>query len=253
MEVEIENYKDNKELEKAQIENKMIEDGIDLNLEEKNFFDSTLGKIVNTGLDMGIRAVLPGFVEDQVIEIKNIIINEGFKQGLEMSINSCKEIGKSFKGIVTGKFDTIEEIDIALKKDGLLDNISKGIDNSLKIATSAQLLDKNVSKLIKASKNVIIENVSNKIGEGLKSEIRNIEKLKEYVNKWEDAYRNKDFDKMKKAYTFVKKYSEKIIPIQDIINRSNEVENIQTLLQNNGQKFDFSEEQKELLKTLSNT
>lgn len=46
---------------------------------QKNFLDSTLGKAINTAIDIGIRAVLPEFVEDQVINIKDNLINYGLK------------------------------------------------------------------------------------------------------------------------------------------------------------------------------
>ena len=43
--------------------------------EQKSFLETTLGQVVNTGLDIGIRAVLPDFIEEQVINIKENILN----------------------------------------------------------------------------------------------------------------------------------------------------------------------------------
>mgnify|MGYP001084677605 CR=1 FL=1 len=42
---------------------------------QKNFLETTLGKTINTALDIGIRAVLPDFVENQVINIKDLIMD----------------------------------------------------------------------------------------------------------------------------------------------------------------------------------
>ena len=55
---------------------------------------------------------------------------------------------------------------------------------------------------------------------------------------------------MKKSYTFVKKYSEKTMPIEDIINKSNEIENIQNLLESNGGNFEIEDVKLELAKVL---
>ena len=55
---------------------------------------------------------------------------------------------------------------------------------------------------------------------------------------------------MKKTYTFVKKYSEQTMPIEELIAKSNEIENIQKLLENNGGNFEISETNLELSKVL---
>ena len=46
---------------------------------QKSFLESTLGKAVNTAIDIGLRAILPDFVENQVIGIKNNLLNYGLK------------------------------------------------------------------------------------------------------------------------------------------------------------------------------
>ena len=55
---------------------------------------------------------------------------------------------------------------------------------------------------------------------------------------------------MKKSYTFVKKYAEKVMPIEDLINRANEIENIQNLIEKNGGNFEIEESKLELAKIL---
>lgn len=46
---------------------------------QKSFLESTLGKAVNTAIDIGLRAILPDFVENQVIGIKNNLLDYGLK------------------------------------------------------------------------------------------------------------------------------------------------------------------------------
>ena len=38
--------------------------------EQKSFLETNLGQVINAGVDLGIRALLPGFLEENVIEIK---------------------------------------------------------------------------------------------------------------------------------------------------------------------------------------
>ena len=46
---------------------------------QKSFLETTLGKTINTAIDIGLRAILPDFVENQVIGIKNNLLNYGLK------------------------------------------------------------------------------------------------------------------------------------------------------------------------------
>ena len=45
-----------------------------INVEKNNFLNSVLGKTINTAIDIGLRAILPDLIENQVIDIKWIKI-----------------------------------------------------------------------------------------------------------------------------------------------------------------------------------
>lgn len=246
MDISLENNINSNELNN----NVNLEQIQNLTQEEQSFFETTFGKIIDSGINIGIKAIFPNFIEDEIVEIKNTIITDGFKAGVKESLDSCKEVGKSFKGIITGEFESIDQINMAVKKGGLIDSISKLIDTSLKIAVDSDLLNETIGKVIKSGKNILLDNVSSNIEEGVKEQVKNIEKLKEHTDKWQKAFDEKDFNQMKKSYTFVKKYSERVMPVEELINKSNEIENIQKLLENNGGKFDIEDVKFELAKVL---
>lgn len=54
--------------------------------EQNNFLNTTVGKVVNTAIDLGLRWVLPNFIEDQVIDIKNSLIKGGLKEGINTTV-----------------------------------------------------------------------------------------------------------------------------------------------------------------------
>ena len=62
--------------------------------EQNNFLNTTVGKVVNTAIDLGLRWVLPNFIEDQVIDIKNSLIKGGLKEGINTLMKSKGEIIK---------------------------------------------------------------------------------------------------------------------------------------------------------------
>ncbi len=66
-----------------------------LETKQNNFIDTTVGKIINSGLNAGIRLVLPNLIEDEVINIKDQILKNGFESGVNEAIKSAKNLRQS--------------------------------------------------------------------------------------------------------------------------------------------------------------
>ncbi len=228
-----------------------IQNNVNISERQNKFLNSTLGKVINTGIDIGLKAVLPDFIENQIIEVKDVLMNNGLKDGVKEIVNQGIQLGKSASGIFTGEFENITQIENVVKKGGILDSTSKILDTALKFVESKNLLDKSTVRLIKQGKNSIISAVSNKIEESLTEQIKNIEKLENYCNKWKDSYNLKDIKGMEKAYKNLENYKEKVMPLKNIINQAEKIENIHTYIMNNGKTFEISDIEKELLNKLS--
>ena len=107
--------------------------------EQKNFLETTLGKVINTGLNLGLRVVLPDFIENEVIGIKDTILKEGFGAGIKKCINSAVDLGKSAIGIFTGKFENVSQVQTAIKNGGLIDSLSELLTTAINKAVDAML------------------------------------------------------------------------------------------------------------------
>ena len=210
---------------------------------QSNFLESSLGKIINSGLDLGLKAVLPDLIEEQIIEIKNTILESGFKEGIKYAINSAMELGKSTVGIVTGEFENIGQIQVAIKKGGIIDTLSNLLDKAIKFAENKNLINNNISSLIKSGKNTILNQISENIEESLTSQVTAIEKLDRYCANWKEYFEQKDFNGMEKEYKKIEKQIKNIIPIENTINKTRFIENLHNLIKNNGKNFDLSEEE----------
>ena len=227
--------------------------GLDINnneLEQNNFLNSTLGKVINTGLNLGLRALLPDVIEDQVIDIKDAIFNNGIKAGLKQAINSAIDIGKSAIGIFTGSFDNINQAHQAIKKGGLLDSTSELIDLGVNNAVNKDLINKDIASLIKNGKGVIINTIESNINKNFMNQINSLEYLEKYKVNWKEYYDSRDFDGMEREYKKIKERLKEIMPIENTMNSIRTLENLHLLIKNNGQNFDLSSEQIELAKTL---
>lgn len=217
---------------------------------QENFLESDIGKAINSAIDIGLKSVLPDLIEDQIIDIKNTILENGFSDGIKEVINSSINTGKSAIGIVTGNFENISQVQLAVKKGGILDSISKLLDYTIKFVTNKNIIDKNTSSLIKTGKNTIISSISDKIEQTLTNQLKAVEKLEKYCENWNIAYGIEDIAGMEKAYKNIKSNLNKVIPLENIINKARTIENINNLLKNNGYNFNLSQEELELSKKL---
>ena len=206
------------------------------------FLQTGLGKAVNSAVDIGLKAILPDIIEDEIIDIKDCIMENGFKAGIEEIIKSGIDFGKSVSGIITGNFETVEQIQMAVKNGGILDKTSELLDNIISIVKQKNLINNTTASLIKQGKNSIISSISNKIEETLTNQIKAVEKIEKYTNNWNTAYGIQDFDKMENAYKNIKNNLEKTIPLEKIITNARTIENIHNLIKNNGKNFNLSQE-----------
>ena len=220
-----------------------INNNLNIEKEQKNFLETTIGKVINTGLDIGLRYLLPDFIEDQVIDIKDSIIENGFKEGIKEAINSTIELGKSAVGIITGNFENISQVQSVIKTGGLLDSVSDLINTVVNKVVENGKISYSVGNIIKNGKNVIIDNISKNLENEFENQLDSIEKISKYSENWKKYYDNKDFEGMQKEYDKIKDKINDIIPIENTIKQARTIENLHTLIKNNGQDFNLSEEE----------
>lgn len=231
--------------------NNELSNNRNIEIGQKSFLENDIGKVINSALDIGLKAALPNLIEDQVIDIKNVILEQGFSEGIKEAISKGIELGKSVSGIVTGNFDNISQIQLAVKNGGIIDNISKLLDLSINLAKSKKLITQDVANLVKKGKNTVINSISNKIEESLTNQIKGVEKLEKYCIQWNTAYKNRDFSEMEKSYKNIKTNLNNVIPLEKTLIESRKIENLHNLIKNNGGSFNITENEKKLAEKLS--
>lgn len=215
-----------------------------------NFFQSTFGQLINSGIETGLKALLPDMIEDEIIEIKDTFINEGFSEAIEKTIDTAINFGKSALGIVTGNFESVSQAELAFEKGGIIDGISDAIDFILDKVGNTGLISKNITSAIKNGKDILLSNVSTNIKDEFKFQNENIEKLSKYNEMWKEGFELKDFKKMEDYMEKIEKILSKTMPVENIINQSRTIENLHELIKNNGQNFNLTKEQLELANML---
>ncbi len=218
---------------------------------QRNFLESTLGKTINAAVDIGLRWILPDLIENGIIEVKNSLIKGGLKEGINTAINSAINLGKSALGIFTGNFENISQAQSAIKTGGIIDGISDVLDTVLNKTTKMGIIDSNISSLIREGKNVILDNVSKNIEMSFTKQLDNIEKLNKYENNWKGYFKSQNFEGMQREYKKIQDRLKELIPLENTLKEARVIENLYTIIKNNGQKFDLTKEQLELAKMLT--
>ena len=229
---------------------KNINNNVEIEKEQKNFLETTIGKIVNTGLDIGIRALLPDFIDEQVINLKDNLFEYGFKEGITKTIDDAIDIGKSAIGIFTGNFENIEQMQSAVQTGGLIDGLSDLLDTVVGKVSQKGLINSNVANILTQGKNIILDNVQSNIEKTFAEQVTNSNNINEYINNWREAFENKDFNTMEKQYKKIETELKELAPIENTINQARTIENLHNLIKNNGQDFNLTKEQLELAEKL---
>jgi len=228
-----------------------ILNNLNLETEQNKFINSTIGKIINNAIDMGLRYVLPDLIEEEIIEVKDSLIKSGLKEGIKTAVDNAVNIGKSAIGIVTGNFENISQIKKAVEQGGLIDTVSDVIDLATNKAQSAGIIDRTLGSLIRSGKNSILNNVSSSIEKELSNQEENIEKLETYSENWKEYYNSKNFVGMSNEYNKIQDKLKEIIPIEETIKKARIIETLHNFIKNKGQRFDLSNQELELIEKLN--
>lgn len=219
-------------------------------IQQKIFLESKLGQVINQGINIGLKYVLPDVIENEIIEIKDTLIKNGLSEGVKKAIDSAINLGKSVLGIITGNFENIGQVQNAIKKGGIIDSVGEIIDKVVTTSVDKGVISTSIGRTIQRGKNTILNTVSNHIENEFQSQLNNIEKLEKYENNWKQYYKDRNFDEMQREYEKIQEKLKEITPIENTIKEARVISNIHQLIQNNGKNFDLSEEALELAKQI---
>lgn len=231
-----------------------IETNLNENIEQKqrSWTESELFKIIDNGLDAGIRTLLPDFLEDAVIELKNMILNGGFEQTLGNTINKIVEISKENGLLVNDRFTSVEQVKDTLVSGNIINGIDSLIDKEIDKLNEKEIINKKSANKLKKEKDTIVEKIEDNFELSFNNQEIDVKKTENNISNWKNAFNNQDFNLMKKEYKEIKKLMKTVMPLESIIDEYKTIQNLQELIKNNGKNFDLSQEELELANKLFN-
>ena len=217
-----------------------LNEKFDLQNLQENFLNSNIGQIANVAIDMGLRNLLPDFIENEVIGVKDALIKGGIREGIDTAIQNTINFGKKILGIDNASFSSIQQAENAIEKGKLKENITNAISNAIEKTSNLNLISENVSNQLKDGKGLIMDNISTNVENEFSNEIKALEKIEKYIGNWEKFYNKKNVEGLTKEYSKIQKQMKKIMPLENIIKKLNKIETINELIKNN-KNFDFSD------------
>lgn len=222
---------------------------LELDKSKNDFFDTTVGKVIDNTVNIAIKALVPDIIDDQVINVKDAIIEGGFKEGLEEIKRSGTNFKESIKGIITGEFKTIEQMKIAIKDGGILDFVSLCVDKGIKCLSEKTGIDKSTLILVSSGKDLLVNQITSSIENKFTEQLEEIERLDKYCEEWKEAYNNKDLGKINIVYEKIEDSLENVIQIESVLNKVNNIKNLNELINSSG-NFDLTDEELNLAKKI---
>ncbi len=217
---------------------------------QNRFMESNIGQLLNNALDTTLKIALPEFAEDAVIGAKDALLENGLIDGSKQIWNNIKEYGKSVLGIASGKFESVEQVQMATKSGGILDSVSSLFDFALDKAVEKEKITKSERQELKSNKNSFLKNMKSEISEELDNQVKYIEKIDEFSEKWFNCYNEQDLTGMKNANRNIQKYLEKSLPLEKTLKTARQIEIMENLIESTG-SFDITDEERELASALA--
>lgn len=223
------------------------------NLKERQneFLNSSFGQAIDSAVNTGLKIILPDKIENEVIQVKDALVQGGLKEATSKAIEVSIGKGKEILGVAGEIFNDISDIKKAVEKGGMIGGISKAIDVTLDNIKSSKLLPKEITNLIKSGKNLIVDSISKEVDNTLDEQAKAIEKINKYCTSWENALEKGNIKTMEKQITNIEKQLENVTPLVDTIKKVNEIKNQHEILKNkneNGEELKLTQEEKELCK-----
>ena len=216
------------------------------NLEmQSSAISDLLKNVINWSIDAGIKYFLPDSIENEVIKVKNDLLNKNVQDKIKETIENLINTGKQKLNIGQNELNNVKQLENFLKSPEtikiLSDTVEKILENkNLNIEKNKESLDKNY----------ISKNIENNLDHELKKQIDSINKIEEYTKDWYKNYNNKDYESMNKVYKNIKKELKNIIPLENIIKETKKIENLNELIKNKGGDFNLTKEELDLANKL---
>lgn len=197
---------------------------------------------------LGLRAILPDCIENQIIDFKNNIFKNGLLDGLKSVFENVVDIGKNILRMNNISVpDKIVNIKDSILNSDFINTIGKELGKSLDSLINLKDSNNDIYNIINDNKEIIISNFKSNLNEEFKFQNKLFYNINNEISNWKENLSNENYEGMEKSFKLIQQYNSKIMPIDNIVKDINYIESIHKLLANNNS---ISSEELELAQKL---
>ncbi|MCL2382801.1 MAG: hypothetical protein FWC79_01160 [Oscillospiraceae bacterium] len=228
------------------------ENSLTIAREQDRFFDTTLGRVINRGIDLGIRAIFPEFLENKVIDVKDALINEGLNSAIRTAIDQTLELGRrALSDFLTRGFRNVSDARDVLETGDLLANVSKELDHVIERTERNNADRLNIGSNLSERKAMLLEMVRRDVDSCISEQIELTDTINSHITKWNDALQKGNFRSMENEFAQVQEKMVAVMPTENMIKDVRTLENLHNLIKNNGRDFNISEYERKVAEILA--
>lgn len=225
---------------------------LDLNNEKEITLDKQSGNIFSNIATAFSNAVKKGvdmidFPDDLGEAVKSGLEKIDLKEIGSSAVESALKTGMKSLGMKTSTFNNLKDIVNAVKEGSLKNGLDSGLDiaiNLLKVPTAAKTF-------LKSGKNLILDNVfEDELKSVMAKQKNTISRINKKCMQIEEAFKNNDVKTMDRVAKTLKTDLEKVMPIQEVIEKGHSTLNKYNLYKNKG-NIELTQIEQELCEKLA--
>ena len=215
------------------------ENSLALVQEQNRFFDSRFGQAIDRGIDLGIRAIFPDFLEQSVINVKNTLIQEGLREGINKAVSEAVNMGRRAIDAVRGVFRSGNDARSAVEQGDLIGNVSKEIDEVVGKLGNHTVEGIHIGNRLAQGKEMMLELVRRNIDSSLSMQNELSNEMDGRITNWNSAFENEDFSRMQGEYEIITEIASNLMPTERLQSDLRKLENIHNLIKNNRKQLQY--------------
>lgn len=180
--------------------------------------------------------------------VKDFVKKDDFKSAGMKAVEAALRIGANAIGIKSSTFNSAKQIMEALQKGDLKKGLSGAIDIGIDLIKGIPSTAKN---LIKSSKNLLLgETLDSELVKVMEKQKNTIDRLDKKCTKFDDALSKNDEKEMAKQVKSIKSDLDKVMLIENTINRARSIVNQYELMKSKG-VYELSKQEYEVCEKIS--
>lgn len=161
--------------------------------------------------------------ENILITAKNILTNDVVQEKVKNVFNNIFNKDNTI-------ISNVQDVKNVIQEKGFMEGISETVNNAI---DDLKDIDSNIVNTLSNCKEMIIDKlICDEAKSRFEGQEKILNKIDEKYEKWEQALNENDIKSMDKIYKQIEKQYEKLLPTVEVIERVNELKNINELVKN---------------------